>query len=198
MGISGKFKTPPFICVKPRQRNSGVHRCQILWFRSVPSDFTLFDQKLPVCSCLGWLEETDIEILGISGKFKTPPFICVKPRQRNSGVHRCQILCRIWFYRSRRRNSSQFRGLQFRLQRFDDSRSFYFEFSASFTEFCSWRKCLQNPGFWLVENRRGAEYRPIRSQEIIIGDSNRKSTNQKPGNNYWRFKSEIDQSEARK
>ena len=54
--------------------------------------------------------------MGITVNYKTLSLCCVKPRQRNSGVHRCQILCRIRFYRSGRRNLPQFRGLQ----RFDE------------------------------------------------------------------------------
>ena len=49
--------------------------------------------------------------MGISGKFKRLLFICVKPRQRNSGVYRCQILRRIRFHRSPRRKLPQFKGL---------------------------------------------------------------------------------------
>ena len=81
-------------------------------FRSVLSDFTLFVPKSSVCCCLRSFEAPDLEILGISRKFKRPPLIPAKPRQRNSGDYRSQILCRIWFHRSVRRNLPQIRGLQ--------------------------------------------------------------------------------------
>ena len=67
--------------------------------------------------CLWLLEWPDWQISGITINFKTPSFICVNPRQRNSGVHRCQILCRILSNLSGRRNMPQFRGLQ----RFDEA-----------------------------------------------------------------------------
>ena len=75
-----------------------------------------FDPKWLVFCCLCWFEVTETEILGTSGKFKILPLVCVKPRKRNSAVHRSQILSRIWFYQSGRRNLPQFRGLQ----RFDE------------------------------------------------------------------------------
>ena len=98
-------------------------------FRSFPSDFTVFESISPVCCCLGSFEVPDLEILGIAINYKTLSIICVKPRQRNSGVHRWQILCRIWFHRSGRRNSPQFRGLQW----FDDVDRGIFRRRASFS-----------------------------------------------------------------
>ena len=64
-----------------------LNYCNMSRFMSVSSDFYVFDPKSPVCCCLGWFEEPDIEILGIPTKFKRPPFICVKPRQANFGVN---------------------------------------------------------------------------------------------------------------
>ena len=81
-------------------------------FISVLSDFILFDPKSLVCCCLCSFKVPETEISGITVNYKTLSIICVNPRQRNSGVQRCQILCRIRFYRSGRRNLPQFRGLQ--------------------------------------------------------------------------------------
>ena len=75
------------------------------------SDFTLFDPKFSILTCLHQLYDACLQISGITSNYKTLSIICVKPRQRNSGVHRCQILCRIQFDRSRHRKLPQFRGL---------------------------------------------------------------------------------------
>ena len=100
------------LCISIFPHKKALNYCNMSRLMSVPSDFCAFEPNSPVCGCLCWFEEPDIEILGTSGNFKRQPFICVKPRQPNSGVYRCQILCRIRFHRSRRRNLPQFRGLE--------------------------------------------------------------------------------------